>query len=451
MKKTIIPASNRIARPRVSVPAEGGGHAFGYFLFMIYTVSFFFRLPERFSVLGALRFDFILGSVLLAFSFFRIFSQKQNRNGGEPLATWMLAAIIGYIILTLPFVEWPGTVLRLGLIDFLKSAVFYIFAIAFIKDQKQLKNYVFLYFASLLFIVLEPLYLYLSQGRLGYVDYSMGEVGFSRLSGATNKVGGNPNGLASVIAISIPFIFFYYKYYTSRFFKLLLVSLVPVLLYALVLTGSRSGLLATITAVIVCALKSKAKVLNIIIILLIAIGILTQLGGIHKQRYETLVDKNIEGRGGVDGRVEHIRRGLSIFADRPIVGYGIGTYKEANYNVNGEDLVSHNFYIGVLVELGIIGFILYFLFITGIFKNIYRIKKAHLARPPEDRYLAVLADLLESILITQLVFSIFAGGPSYYIWFLLAGVTIVALKFTNEPIISNYKPYSPAKLSAQLK
>lgn len=151
----------------------------------------------------------------------------------------------------------------------------------------------------------------------------------------------------------------------------------------------------------------------------------------HKQRYETLVDKNIEGRHGVDGRIEHIQRGLSIFAERPLAGYGIGTYREANYNVNSEDLVSHNFYIGVLVEIGIIGFILYSLFIAGIFKNIYRIKRAHLARPPDDRYLVVLADILEVVLITQLVFSIFAGGPSYYIWFLLAGISVAALRLSS--------------------
>ncbi len=434
----MMPAAKCISDMNAADSANRDGRAVGYFLFLIYTVSFFFRLPERLPILGVLRFDYILGSVLLALSFSRILSQKQDRNGEESSGTWMLAAIIGYIILTLPFVKWPGTALRFGLLEFLKCAVFYIFAVAFIRDQKQLKSYFFLYFVSLLFIVLEPLYLHISQGRLGYIDYSMGEEGFLRLSGTTKKVGGNPNGLASVIAISIPFIFFYYRYYTSRLFKVLLVSLFPVLLYALVLTGSRSGLLAAMTAVTVCALKSKAKVLNIIIILIIAAGTWTQLGDMHKQRYETLVDKNIEGRHGVDGRIEHIRRGLAIFAKRPLAGYGIGTYREANYNVNSEDLVSHNFYIGVLVELGIIGFMLYSLFIIGIFKNINRIKKAHSARPPDDRYLVVIADILEVVLITQLVFSMFAGGSSYYIWFLLAGVSVAALRLSSLRALDAY-------------
>lgn len=407
------------------------GSGITYFMLLIYTMSFFLKLPERIPVLGALRFDFIIGSILVLIAFFKILSQNQNRGINEISSTLVFTAIVAYIILTLPFVRWPGTVLRFGLIDFFKSAVFYIFTIAFITDQKKLKTYVFLYFILLLFIVLEPLYLYIAHGRLGYVDYSMGGDGFFRLSGTTNKVGGNPNGLASVIAILMAFIFFYYRCCSSRLFRISLISLVPVLLYALVLTGSRSGLLATLTALMVCALKSKAKALYILLIFVIAAGAWTQLDGIHKQRYETLLDKDIEGRAGVDGRIEHIKRGLSLFAERPLTGFGIGTYREANFNMLGEDLTSHNLYVGALVELGLIGSALYFLFVIGIFKNIRMLKKASLPKAPGAKPLLVFADIVEAALIIQLVFSIFAGSPSYYIWFLLAGISVVSLRLSS--------------------
>lgn len=408
------------------------GSNLGYYLFLLYTVSYFYRLPERYPFLGSTRFDFILGTVLLILVFSRIVSYQSDNVWNWSLTTRLFIGFLAYVILTIPMVQWPGTVLKLGVPIFLKTSVFYFFAVSFIQDESQLKRYVNVYLVLLLIIIMEPLFLYLTEGRMGYSDYSMGAETFERLSGMTNKVGGNPNGLASVVAITFPFIFFLFKYYRAKIVRIILLACLPASLVTLVLTGSRSGLLATLVAIMICVIKSRFKIIGVIVVVTIASAVWFQLSEIHKQRYLSIVDQTAQGRGSAEGRLEHVKQALIMFSERPVFGYGLGTYREANWNLRGSGLVSHNLYTGTLVELGAIGSIIFFMFIFSLFKNISDIKRASGNTMSNGNYCFVVAQILEVVLITQLAFSFFAGGPSYYIWYLLGGLSISTLRIANS-------------------
>lgn len=403
----------------------------GFNLFMLYTISFFLRLPERFSFLGVIRFDYILGITLLLLAFPLFISKESNDVNDKSYSTGLLIGILVYVIITIPLVQWPGTVLGQGIPDFLKNIVFYIFAVIFIKDDAQLKKYINLYLILLVIIVLEPLYYYSATGSMGYIDHSMGKEAFTRLTGTTSKVGGNPNGLASVVAITIPIIFFLFKYYKLKIVRILILAYLPLSLVTLILTGSRSGLLSTAVAVALCIIKGRAVIKGVIITIIIVSVALAQMDDIYKQRYLSIVDSTAQGRSGADLRLTGLNEGFDIFLERPILGHGLGTYKEANWNLKKEALASHDLYVGVLVELGILGFIIYFLFILSIFNNTFKIKKNFVPITENTNYLQIVANTLESVLITQLVFSVFAGGPSYYIWFLLGGISVAALRIAN--------------------
>ncbi len=403
----------------------------GYYLFLLYTVSFFFRLPERFPVLGIIRFDFVLGTALLVLAALA-FSTKQSPNQAalNTTTTLLLSALIFYAILIIPAVDWPGSVLRRGLPNFLKSIVFYIFAVTFIKDEAKLKKFIMLYLILLLLIILEPFFYYLKDGRMGYVDYSMGNEQFSRLAGSTSNVGGSPNGLASVVAVTFPVIFFLYKQYNSKIFRLFLIVSMPLSMTVLVLTGSRSGLLATIVAVTICFAKRKVLFKGAIIMFLIAMAGWAVMDDMYKQRYLSIVDSSAQGRESAVGRIQHIDGAFELFLERPLLGYGLGTYGEANWNVRGEGLVSHNMYTEVLVELGIFGFLMFSMFLISIFKNIYKIKKLYQSTFQNRDYLLTVTHILEATIITQLAFSFFAGGLSYYFWYLIGGLSVSVFRIT---------------------
>ncbi len=400
----------------------------GFYIFAAYTISFFLSLPERFPFLGTIRIDFVLAIILLALAAFDYTKQKNKYSGTEARTTKLLLAIFLYIFLTIPFTEWPGSVVKVGLPDFFKATVFYIFIVSFVNNKTLLKKYAVLCTALLLITIIEPLYYYFTVGRLGYVDYSMGPEPFYRLTGMTSQVGGNPNGLASIVAITLPFLVFFYGYYKRKAVRIAILASLPLLFITLVLTGSRSGFLAAMIAVMICVLKFKSKVVSVIVVTLLAGVLFFEAGQVYKERYLSMVESDVAGRASAVGRIVHTENALEIFIRRPLFGYGIGTYKEANWNIKGEALVSHNTYTGILVELGIFGFAIYAAFIISFFSNLRKAKERFARAAGSDPYPMVLTNIIETVLITELAFSIFAGNLSYFIFYFLGGFTVVLLR-----------------------
>lgn len=408
-----------------------GGANIGFYILTVYTASFFLGLPGRLSFLATVRFDFVLGIFLLYLSLLYYWKQKKA-SGAETNTSRLLVAIFFYIILTIPLAEWPGSVIKQGLPQFFKAIVFYIFVVCFVNDRALLKKYVLLCLILLIVIIIEPLYFYFTTGRLGYVDYSMGTVPFYRLTGMTSQVGGNPNGLANVVAITVPFLAFFFKYYKNNTVKIAILACFPLLFITLVLTGSRSGFIATMVAVLVCVLKYKSKMFSVVLIIIFAGILFFKADGVYKERYLSMVETDVAGRESAVGRIVHIENALEIFSKKPLFGYGIGTYKEANWNLMQEGLVSHNLYTGVLVELGVFGFAIFATFIVSLFTNIHKIKNTFENAAERDPYAMVLVNIIETVLISELVFSIFAGTLSYYIWYLFGGLSVILLRLHHD-------------------
>jgi O-antigen ligase len=60
-------------------------------------------------------------------------------------------------------------------------------------------------------------------------------------------------------------------------------------------------------------------------------------------------------QGDLNKRTDLWREGLATFVEHPLTGVGSGMYR----SVNSSGKVAHNSYISVLVELGLIGFVLF--------------------------------------------------------------------------------------------
>lgn len=78
---------------------------------------------------------------------------------------------------------------------------------------------------------------------------------------------------------------------------------------------------------------------------------------------------SVSGNSSDNLRAELIRYGLELFAENPLFGYGLNNYRLFHWS----GVYSHNNYIEVLVSLGIVGFIVYYLIfvksITALFRK----------------------------------------------------------------------------------
>jgi O-antigen ligase len=133
------------------------------------------------------------------------------------------------------------------------------------------------------------------------------------------------------------------------------------------LSGSRGGMLAifaelAIFAVILLRQKRSARIaLGLVAFAVVLVSLLAWLGG--KQLTDRVASISTEARGEISGgmRLSIDRDGIRMFANRPWLGWGLGTFPVVypqfrsfytNFFVNE----AHNDYVQLLAEMGVLGF-----------------------------------------------------------------------------------------------
>lgn len=395
----------------------------GYLLFII---SWFLHLPARIPLLGVLRADLVLVAVLSVIAF------AKKPNGGIPSTKTdrLIKILILYSILTVPFVEWPGSVFRNGIPELVKAIVFYYFTIAFVQNERDLKKMVYVFLACQLFRILEPLFLHITEGYWGSVTSMANWEYLDRLSGAPNDVV-NPNGLAFVVCTVLPFLYFMSG--LSWINWLLFASLVPACLYVLVLTGSRSGILGLVVIYLGILVKSKRRLLwGLSGVLVVIIGF-PLLSPDMQDRYLSIIGKGAKNEGSVEYRTEGMIESFDVAIRRPIFGYGLGTSREANANFAGHDQPAHNLYLEVAEELGFVGLVIFLFFMRSIFASFAHLKRAY-EHQDSGTFLSRIVDAMQVWLWMDFVFSFASYGLSSYEWYLLGGFSVLLQRLTGGEI-----------------
>jgi putative inorganic carbon (HCO3(-)) transporter len=399
----------------------------GLYLYLLFMTSWFLHLPARLSFLGAIRFDLLLVCLLTAIAF-----AKPGRRAGPPgEADMALRVIIAYAILTIPLVYWPGSVIKLGLPNFVKAVVFFYFTIVFVRTEADLRKLVFVFVSLQIVRVLEPLYLNVTQGYWGSRASMANWESLERLSGAPSDVI-NSNGLAFLVCTILPFLYFMAGRSFKARFAALLVAILCV--YALALTGSRSGIigLAVVMLGIVAKSRSPASFFMLGVFGLAAGGVgFMFLNPDLQDRYLSIVGLGEKNLGTFEDRMEGMTTQLEVLMHRPIFGHGLGTSAEANANFTlegpyaGRDMPAHNLYLEIGQELGVIGIIIFLFFIKAIFSGFAQSRRACMHHRVTGEYLPKLIDAMQVWLWMNLVFSFASYGLSSYEWYLFGGLSVV--------------------------
>ena len=407
----------------------------GFKLFIVFMVSWFIHLPARIPLLGAVRFDLLLVFTLGVLTI--LWAQKGREQLFAKSQTGKYLAIVFiYAILTIPFAMWPGSVIKSGLPNFIKAVVFYYFTVAFITSEKRVKIIILVFVACQTFRVLEPLYLHMTKGYWGSKAFwDMSGEYINRLSGAPHDFI-NPNGLAYIIVSIIPF--YYFLSFTSLKWKIASFPMIPLMIYAMILTGSRSGLIALFVISIFILFKSKRKILISAILALAVIIFITQLKPEQIDRFLSIVDSSSKNYTTFQDRIGGVKEAFDIALERPIFGHGLGTSLEASWNVGGITVMAHNLYAEISQEIGVLGLIIFLLFMKSIVKSYLQINKAMRKSYERSRLLYKVADALQVYLVMNIVFSLASYGLSGYAWYFLAGFSVVLIRLFSQ-VTSNEK------------
>lgn len=406
--------------------------AFGFYLLLI--VSYFLHLTSRLPWLGAIRFDLLLMVLVLVTSFL----DRKKDTDRQDHSTKFLYAIILFILLSLPFVMWPGSVIRSGSLEFLKVVVFFFFTVSIVNSEGRLKTFIFVFLACAAFRFFEPAYLHATAGYWGSSAYSFYEGKMQilkRLSGSPYDII-NPNQLAWVVVSTVPFLY-YLGWHGKHYLKILSAAVASVGLYVLMLTGSRSGLLSLILTVAAIMYygekKFKRAAIGLMILVPVAFLVAGELSSDLSSRYLSTFEGGLPGSASAAGRIRGLERGLSTLGARVLVGHGLGTSLETNANLlAGKAAKTHNLYLETVQEIGLIGLFLFLMYVRGIWRNLGSVKSTLMESAPGSHWMIALAKAVQVWIIMDLFYSLSCFGLNSWEWYLFGGVSVALLRVARQ-------------------
>lgn len=116
----------------------------------------------------------------------------------------------------------------------------------------------------------------------------------------------------------------------------------------------------------------------------------SSLGG----RFSSSFDEEIVSRSSNTGRIFYMKKGFKIFADYPILGTGFGTFGDSAalvysspiydnyglgnlYEYRGGGFYSDNQYIQIIVQTGLIGTVIFAVFLLNMVYRIWKMRQTH--------------------------------------------------------------------------
>jgi len=384
-----------------------------FVLFMCFMASFFLHIPDRLPFLGIFRIDLLL----VVFTFMLIIKVKTNEKSVSKVAYYLKILFI-YVLVSLPFVTWPGTAIGKGLPNLIKASVFFFFTYRLVLNEERLKMMVYLFIVVNSLRVIEPLVLHFTTGYWGS-HTTFGDDQTDRLSGAPNDVIG-PNGLAFVIATLLPF--YHYLLGTGKYkAKLLYILILPIFMVTMALTLSRTGILAVAIIYGVIFLKSKKKFLLIIAGTIGILGFFHSLNDVQQDRYLSIFSSDTKSSSTAEGRINSWSKYYSVAMVKPIFGHGLGASKEAMWNFGGHAQLAHNLWMEIAQELGLIGLIIFILYAKEIYKGFKITNEKVTNNSSASPFLKACLPAMQAWLIMNFLFSFASYGLTSYEWYLFGG------------------------------
>lgn len=219
--------------------------------------------------------------------------------------------------------------------------------------------------------------IYYSSSSYVNVSSGAGRLGMS--------IGYHPNAFGGLVIVLLLCNCYNYSLKKEKKYLFLIVGLFALL----VLSKSRSSLIAAFVGIFVFYISSQKNVIKkvfrittaiiaIIVILwaILNIPIIYKLVGYRVEGILNLFTTNSDADASTLTRIDFIKIAFEIFLDKPIVGAGLNNFSYIAYNeysIWGE-VYAHNNYAELLADFGIIGFYFYYYVLIKSMFNIYRYK-----------------------------------------------------------------------------
>jgi putative inorganic carbon (HCO3(-)) transporter len=177
------------------------------------------------------------------------------------------------------------------------------------------------------------------------------------------------NNTAAFLAQFAMFFWGFLQFIRAKKYKLLGYGLVAATLYATMYMFSRGGYLAVLVSVLVLGILKDRKLLVILGVFLLTWQLIVPKA-VH-ERVSSTENANGQLESSAQTRVDLWKESWNSIVQNPILGSGFATYQYGQHVGNLTD--THDWYIKVMVETGIVGLIMYLVLFQQMFALGYRL------------------------------------------------------------------------------
>jgi O-antigen ligase len=190
--------------------------------------------------------------------------------------------------------------------------------------------------------------------------------------------GFNENDLGLMLALSLPMSFYLLASQKGALLKLLYWLQIIASITAILLTGSRGSLLAAAVSLVmlpgmVYRLPRWQRVVSMVVCVAVLACAMYLVPATSWRRLLNIEQEISEGT--LTHRTLIWKAGLDAFRDHAFLGVGAGAYAPTVLKAVGVPYVAHNTFLSVLVELGVVGALLLFALLAGLFHCARRMRK----------------------------------------------------------------------------
>ncbi len=255
----------------------------------------------------------------------------------------------------------------------------------------------------------------------------------------------DPNFYAQMMVMLVPLALYRLWDEVSPRLKAISAYILAILVLTVVFTFSRGGFVALVIVLALAALQKKVKPGYIIVGFCLLLPLLSFIPAEYGERMSSLdaflpggsnQPKTTEKDASLEARSALVKVGWLMFMDHPLLGVGTENFvvhsrdyaQELGLFISergGQGVMAHNFYLQVLAETGVLGFVC---FAASVLYAFAGLRASHAQLKKQGRLsLASITVSLQLSIVGYLVTALFlqGGGSDRWLWLLVAIATAI--------------------------
>ncbi|MEW6442073.1 MAG: O-antigen ligase family protein [bacterium] len=397
------------------------GFASSIFGVLAYFIVMATRMGLYYPSLGGIRIELVVALIVLLQVFLRKGALQKLRPSYNIVNRYMFLFLAVIFLSFFQAFDYQ-TSWHNGVREFLKTFCFYLMILASIDSERKIRIFLWAFCFLTVFMGYEGVYSALTgAARYAFRDIDIGVASRGFASGHV--------AAANIQLQCLPIVLVLAQGHSRRLFRATAALLAGLSVAIVIATGSRGGFAGLIFLMILSVYFAKRRLPAIAACSVLFLVSLAFLSDSYLAWMRTILSPSDLS---AESRILGLLNGIDMLVRRPLLGVGPECYPVARKAWFGWGLHAHNHLGQLLGDLGLIGTVVWGLFLYQVFMNLRKAKAAFDPNDPADRQMVLIVTGLQMALWVRLFEGY--GSHSLYIffWYLVAALSIALRKTAEE-------------------